>query len=76
MSLDFTSIPILVDTEIIFSSKQLSSTESGIPDTQGRRNGFQSGGRGAWNTEIYCRSPWLADEKNFQILDALEWLKQ
>ena len=33
MSLDFTSIPILVNTEINFSSKQLSSTESGIPDT-------------------------------------------
>ena len=33
MSLDFTSMPILVNTEITFSSKQLSSTESGIPDT-------------------------------------------
>ena len=33
MSLDFTSIPILANTEIIFSSKPLSSTESGIPDT-------------------------------------------
>ena len=27
---------------------------------------------GPWNTEKYCRSPWLADKKNFWILDALE----
>ena len=33
MSLDLTSIPILANTKIIFSSKQLFSTESGIPDT-------------------------------------------
>ena len=31
---------------------------------------------GAWNTEKYCPPPWLADKKNFRILDALEWLKQ
>ena len=31
MSYDFTSIPTLVNTEIIFSSKQLSSSECGIP---------------------------------------------
>ena len=42
---------------------------------QGQRNGFQSG-RGPWNTEKYCRPPWLADKRNFRILDALEWLKQ
>ena len=30
----------------------------------------------AWNTEKYCRPPWLADNKNFRTLDALEWLKQ
>ena len=29
-----------------------------------------------WNTENYCRPQWLADKKNFRILDALEWLKQ
>ena len=29
-----------------------------------------------WNTEKYCRPPWLADKKNVRILDALEWLKQ
>ena len=29
-----------------------------------------------WNTEKYCRLPWLSDKKNFWILDALEWLKQ
>ena len=29
-----------------------------------------------WNTEKYCRPPWLGDKKNFWILDALEWLKQ
>ena len=34
------------------------------------------GGGGALNTERYCRRLWLADRKNFQILDALEWLKQ
>ena len=33
MSLDFTSIPVRVNIEIAFSSKQLSSTGSGIPDT-------------------------------------------
>ena len=33
MTHDFTSIPALVKTEIFFSSKQLSLTESGIPDT-------------------------------------------
>ena len=33
-------------------------------------------GRGPWNTEKYCRLPWLAGKKNFRILDALEWLKQ
>ena len=37
---------------------------------------FKVGRRGAWNTEKYCRPPWLADKKNFRILDALEWLKQ
>ena len=26
---------------------------------------------GLWNTEKYCRPPWLADKKNFWILDAL-----
>ena len=31
---------------------------------------------GPWNTEKYFRSPWLADKKNFKILDALERLKQ
>ena len=31
---------------------------------------------GPWNTDKYCRSPWFADQKNFWILDALEWLKQ
>ena len=35
---------------------------------------FKKGG--PWNTEKYCRLPWLADKKNFQILDALEWSKQ
>ena len=30
----------------------------------------------AWNSEKHCRPPWLADKKNFRILDALEWLKQ
>ena len=25
-----------------------------------------------WNTEKYCRLPWLADKKNFRILHALE----
>ena len=34
------------------------------------------GGSGAWNTEKYCRPPWLADNKKFRILHALEWLKQ
>ena len=29
-----------------------------------------------WNTEKYCRPPWLAGKKNFRILDALEGLKQ
>ena len=29
-----------------------------------------------WKTEKHCRPPWLADKKNFRILDALEWLKQ
>ena len=29
-----------------------------------------------WNTEKYCRPPWLADKKRFRILDALERLKQ
>ena len=33
MSLDFTSIPILVNTEIIFPSHQLPSNKSRIPDT-------------------------------------------
>ena len=28
------------------------------------------------NTLKYCRPPWLADKKNFRILEALEWLKQ
>ena len=41
---------------------------------------FKVGGKGvgggAWNTEKYCQPPCLADKKNFQILDALEWLKQ
>ena len=37
--------------------------------------GGEAGG-GAYNTEKYCRPPWLADKKNFRILDALEWLKQ
>ena len=32
--------------------------------------------RGSWNTEKYCWPPWLADKKNFRILDAVEWLKQ
>ena len=32
--------------------------------------------QGPWNTEKYCQPPWLADKKNFRILDALEWLKQ
>ena len=32
--------------------------------------------REPWNTEKYCRAPWLADKKNFRILDAPEWLKQ
>ena len=31
---------------------------------------------GTWNTEKYCRPPWLADKKNFRILDALQRLKQ
>ena len=31
---------------------------------------------GPWNTEKYCRPPWLADKKNFRIPEALEWLKQ
>ena len=31
---------------------------------------------GPWNTEKYCRSPWLAGKKSFWILDALECLKQ
>ena len=31
---------------------------------------------GTWNTEKYCQPPWLADKKNFRILDALEWLEQ
>ena len=30
---------------------------------------------GSWNTEKYCRPPWLTDKKNFGILDALEWFK-
>ena len=30
----------------------------------------------SWNTERYFQSLWLADKKNFRILDALEWLKQ
>ena len=29
-----------------------------------------------WNNEKYCRPPWLAERKNFWILDALEWPKQ
>ena len=33
MSLDFTSIPTLADTEMTFYSRSLSPTESGIPDT-------------------------------------------
>ena len=37
---------------------------------------FKGGDGGAWNTEKYCRAPWLVDKKNFRILDALEWLKQ
>ena len=36
----------------------------------------REGEGGAWNTEKYCRPPWLVDKKNFRILDALEWLKQ
>ena len=31
---------------------------------------------GPWNTEKYCRPPWLSGKKNFWILDALAWLKQ
>ena len=31
---------------------------------------------GSWNTEKYCRPPWVADKKNAWILDTLEWLKQ
>ena len=31
---------------------------------------------GPWNTDKYCRPPWLADQKDFRILEALEWLKQ
>ena len=31
---------------------------------------------GPWNTEKYCRPPWLADKKKLRILDALDWLKQ
>ena len=31
---------------------------------------------GLWNTGKYCQPPWLTDKKNFQILDALEWLRQ
>ena len=31
---------------------------------------------GPWSTGKYCRLPWLADKKNFRILEALEWLKQ
>ena len=31
---------------------------------------------GPWNTGKYCRPPRLADNKNFWILNALEWLKQ
>ena len=31
---------------------------------------------GPWNTEKYCRLPWLANKKKFWIADALEWLKQ
>ena len=30
---------------------------------------------GSWNSGKYCRPPWMADKKNFRILDALEWLK-
>ena len=49
--------------------------------SQGRQNGFQSGwvgggAGGAWNTEKYSWPPWLANKKNFRILDTLEWLKQ
>ena len=29
---------------------------------------------GLWNTETYCRPPWLTDKKKFCILVALEWL--
>ena len=46
---------------------------------QSRRMNFkvgEEGGRGAWNTEKYRQPPWLADKKNFRILDALEWLKK
>ena len=28
------------------------------------------------NSEKYCRPTWLANKKNFWILDALQWLKQ
>ena len=31
---------------------------------------------GTWNTEKYCRPPWLADKENVRILDALQRLKQ
>ena len=27
---------------------------------------------GSWNTGKYCRPPWLTDQNNFWILDALE----
>ena len=33
-------------------------------------------GEGLWNTERYCRPPLLIEKKIFQILDAVEWLKQ
>ena len=39
-----------------------------------RAGGLQS--EGAMEYEKYCQPPWLADKKNFRILDALEWLTQ
>ena len=41
---------------------------------QGRQNGFQSGG--AMEHWKLLSAAMVGQQKNFQILDALEWLKQ
>ena len=40
-----------------------------LSETGGGGGGEGQGGRGGGNTEKYCWLPWLADKKNFQILD-------